>query len=138
MLHVQSFFGVTCNDASRGTPTFAQEPALSSRRARRTLVTLRLTTQGKDDRQSQMNSSPFAYGVTLERFPKIDISVHLTNISGVGKSDSYGLGHPGGLITRKPVVQIYSPLSVFINCDPVCIWLKGYTVYLVMSLRWPC
>ena len=80
----------------------------------------------------------FVYGVTLEGFPKIDISVHLTNISGVGKSDSYGLGHPGGLITRKPVVQIYSPLSVFINCDPVCIWLKGYTVYLVMSLRWPC
>ena len=54
-------------------------------------------------------------GYTVPFFPKIDISVHLTNISGVGKSDRYGLGHPGGLITRKPVVQIYSPLLVFIS-----------------------
>ncbi|AJM91318.1 hypothetical protein NPIRD3C_0094 [Nitrosopumilus piranensis] len=30
----------------------------------------------------------------------------------MGKPDYLGLGHPGGLITRSSVVQIYSPLSV--------------------------
>ena len=33
--------------------------------------------------------------------------------SGVGKPDYLGLGHPGGLITRSSVVQIYSPLLIF-------------------------
>lgn len=73
--------------------------------------------------------------IPTKRTPKIDISAYLTSISGVGKSDRCGLGHPGGLITRKSVVQIYSPLLVLIHSKPVRIRLKSDMIYPVVSLR---